>query len=317
MKELCCQSAEELFLLQKKEWTMLRMGYEALSEVEERKVRVMNAEFKIQYNPARLRSSSARIDKESIAARRCFLCAENRPSEQRGIAWRDYTLIVNPYPIFPVHFTIPTVKHTDQRIISRFRDMMQLASVLAGYTVFYNGPECGASAPDHAHFQAGTSGIMPIEAEVESCESEIVAQDGEKAALRIVRGLGRMAFVVDSFDIESGARLFEALYNALDAECGKEPMINVLCIWKKDKGWTTIIFPRAKHRPACYYAHGDERILVSPASVDLGGVFITPLKEDYNRLTATDLQAILDEVCIGESYAADVVGRIKNKTKIK
>ena len=190
-------------------------------------------------------------------------------------------------------------------------------SVLAGYTVFYNGPECGASAPDHAHFQAGTSGIMPIEAEVESCESEIVAQDGEKAALRIVRGLGRMAFVVDSFDIESGARLFEALYNALDAECGKEPMINVLCIWKKDKGWTTIIFPRAKHRPACYYAHGDERILVSPASVDLGGVFITPLKEDYNRLTATDLQAILDEVCIGESYAADIVGRIKNKTKIK
>lgn len=311
MGALSTAAAEELFRLQLQEWRGLAEGYAALGEVRERRIDVGGSEFRIQYNPARICSSAATIDKETIAGRPCFLCDGNRPAMQRGIAWREYTLIVNPYPIFPVHFTIPTAIHTGQRIISRFRDMMSLALELEGYTVFYNGPECGASAPDHAHFQAGTSGIMPIEAEVENAEGEDVAHEGDGARLRAVRGLCRVAMVIESATIDAGVRLFEKLYGALDAATGKEPMINVLCRWTPTKGWTIIVFPRAKHRPSCYYAQGSDRMLISPAAVDLGGLIITPREEDFARLTASDVRQILDEVCIAGHDADNIINRIK------
>lgn len=147
---------------QRAEWPLAARNFDALDGVEVRSIAMPGMDIKVQFNPARIVSSGAKVDARSLAERPCFLCGKNRPAEQRGIDWRGYTVLVNPFPIFPRHLTIPAVGHTPQRIQGRVADMLALAAELPGYTVFYNGPRCGASAPDHMHFQAGNSDFLPI-----------------------------------------------------------------------------------------------------------------------------------------------------------
>lgn len=304
---LSSEKIESLFQHQLKEWATARDNYAALSSVKEKNFVVGNAHYKVQYNPARIVSSAAKVDKASLQKRQCFLCEENRPAEQTGIKWRDYTVILNPFPIFNRHLTIPANTHTVQRIISRIGDMMSLAFELKDFVIFYNGPKCGASAPDHMHFQAGLKGLMPYPSNVKNAVlSEVKTL--RDARLSVAKGVGRVAYLIQSESVEAGEILFDELYDKLPVPAGEyEPMLNVLCWWTEGEGWTVAVFPRRKHRPDCYYAEGDAAYLISPASVDMGGVFITPLEKDFNRVSGDIVQQILDEVCLTEEDAEKLV----------
>ncbi len=293
------------------EWPQAAGNFEALKGVKVKEVELPGWTVKVQFNPARIVSSSAKVDAKSLKERKCFLCAENRPSVQRGIDWGGkYTILINPFPIFPRHLTIPDRTHTDQLIADRIADMMQLASELADYTVFYNGPKCGASAPDHMHFQAGNSDFLTLGTALEDAELKTIATDGE-ATLALVDSLPLKVFVIDATDPAAGQRLFARLYAAIPVPEGeKEPMMNLLC-YATPAGVRLVVIPRKRHRPSFYGTEGEGTMLLSPASVDMGGVFITPLEKDFNALDAAKITQVLDELCLSTAEINTIAENVK------
>ena len=268
--------------------------------------------FHVQFNAARIRSSAAKTDAVSIAHRPCFLCKENRPPTQTSKDWKGkYEILENPFPIFPQHLTIPTYEHIPQQLQGRYADMLALAKEFPQFTVFFNGPRCGASAPDHMHFQAGSRLFMPIEQQWQERIGEHLAVAG-KARLHLMANDPRNSLLMIADDAKDSIILFEKVMQALRRNCTPsnkdphalpleeydegEPDVNVLCYYENNQ-WFTFIFPRTQHRPACYFAEGDDQMVISPASVDLGGVFITVREKDYERLDAIKLEHILREVC--------------------
>ena len=307
------QTIHNLLTEQLASWEMARNNYAALSGVQVKELNVNGIPYKIQFNPARIVSSGAKVDAKSIKERRCFLCPANLPAEQKGIPFEGhYNILVNPFPIFPRHLTVPETAHVNQRIAPRFGDMLDLAQHLTDYTIFYNGPKCGASAPDHAHFQAGNKGFMPIEQDWrEQIAGKVV--DYGQATLWYLNDSPRTTLVIESADRRTALKLFDIIYHSLDIQPDEdEPMMNVLAMYEADK-WIVFIFPRAKHRPACYTAEGDANLLSSPASVDLGGVFITPVEKDFIKITAEDIAQILSEVCLSPTDFQKVRQRIKEQ----
>lgn len=293
-------------------WETARNNYAALAGVQVKELNVRGVRYKVQFNPARIVSSGAKVDDKSIKARKCFLCPANLPAQQKGIPFRGhYQILVNPFPIFPRHLTIPDLEHTPQRIEGRLEDMMALARELTDYTLFYNGPRCGASAPDHAHFQAGNRGFMPIEDDWKNQIAGKIADYG-KASLYWLNDSPRATLVIQSADIASAEHLFGLICRLLPPQPEGEPMLNLLTLYDADR-WTLFVFPRAKHRPACYTAEGDARLLSSPASVDLGGVFITPVEADFHKISAEIMEQILSEVCLSETDFARLRREIKNQ----
>ncbi len=293
------------------EWPQAAGNFAALNDVKVKEIAMLGLNIKVQFNPARIVSSSAKVDAASLKARKCFLCAENRPDVQRGIEWGDrYTILINPFPIFPRHLTIPDRSHTDQLIAGRVADMMRLAADLDGYTVFYNGPRCGASAPDHMHFQAGNSDFLTLGDALEDADLQTIATEGE-STLALAKGLPLNVFVIDTDAPEVGANLFDRLYNAIPVPEGeKEPMMNILC-YATAQGVRLVVIPRKRHRPSFYGTEGDDCMLISPASVDMGGVFITPRPEDFNRIDATIITRIFDELCLSNEEAENIANNIE------
>lgn len=307
------QTINNLLTEQLASWETARSNYAALAHVQVKELDVNGIPYKVQFNPARIVSSGAKVDAKSIQQRKCFLCPANLPPVQKGIPFEGhYNILVNPFPIFPRHLTISEVAHVDQRIAVRFKDMLELAQALTDYIIFYNGPKCGASAPDHAHFQAGNKGFLPIEKDWRGQLAGKVVEYGE-ATLWYLKDAPRATLVIESSNKKHTAALFDAVYHALDTKPGEdEPMMNVLA-WYEEKKWIVCIFPRAKHRPACYTAEGEANLLSSPASVDLGGVFITPIEKDFLKITAEDVAQILSEVCLSEEEFQKVRRRIKER----
>ena len=308
-----CPGADELnafFESQLAEWEFARRNFEALRRIETKTFDLDGFLIRVQFNPARIVSSAAKVDAASVVARKCFLCSENQPPEQRGLPWGDgYRVLVNPYPIFARHFTIPAAEHVPQSIADRYGDMLALARCFDREVVFYNGPRCGASAPDHAHFQAVGKGAMPLEAEVGRFATEKVLEASGAAAYAI-RDYLRGGFVIRSADASAAAACFGKLYEALEVlPADAEPMMNVLT-WYDSDGWTSCVFPRTKHRPACFYGEGATDLLVSPASVELAGVMIVPRKDDFVKITAENIRAIFNEVCIDDSALQRIVGKL-------
>lgn len=293
------------------EWDTAQNNYVALQNVQIKEVQVEGVRYKVQFNPARIVSSGAKVDTVSIQARKCFLCEENRPSVQEGILFKGhYQILVNPFPIFPRHLTIPETTHTPQRIEGRFEDMLELAQALTDYTLFYNGPKCGASAPDHAHFQAGSKWFMPIETVWKTLPKSEVTRYNDGVLYRLNEA-HRSTLVITARTIESASHLFNAIFRTLPQTSEKEePMINLLT-WYEEMQWTVCVFPRSKHRPDCYYAEGIENLLCSPASVDLGGVFITPRETDFQRITAAHIGQILTEICVSSEEMTRICQQIK------
>lgn len=286
-------------------WPMARGNFEALKGVETKELDLDGMRLKVQFNPARIVSSGAKVDAASLAARPCFLCEKNRPAEQTGLDWKGYTVLINPFPIFPRHLTIPDNSHTLQKIEGRMADMISLAAELDGYTVFYNGPRCGASAPDHMHFQAGNSDFLTLAEALEACELKTVATDGD-AVLALADWLPLRVFVIDADSPESAQRLFDRLYRAMPVPEGeREPMMNLLC-YATAAGVRLVVIPRKRHRPSFYGTEGEGTMLLSPASVDMGGVFITPLEKDFDALDASTIVRVFDELCLSH----DEINRI-------
>lgn len=302
---------DNLFKAQLAEWETARINYDALPQTQIIEFKIDNCIYRVQFNPSRIVSSTAKIDNKSISERKCFLCKTNRPTQQKGIVFNGhYDVLVNPFPIFPKHLTIADRNHSPQLINERFGDMLDLAKELENYIIFYNGPKCGASAPDHAHFQAGNKGFLPIESNWRFNTSDKIQIHGNACMYFIDRLPGR-EIVIEADDKTDSISIFETIYNSMEINPKEEePMMNILS-WCEDEKWITIIFPRKKHRPDCYTAEGENNLVISPASVDLGGVFITPLEKDFNKISAIDILSILNEVCI----TADDFTKLKNKIR--
>ncbi len=283
-------------------WPLLRSNHETLNDALIRTFSFDGFTIQIQFNPKRITSSAALVDKESIEKRPCFLCTANRPHEEGSLAFGEYyEILCNPFPIFRKHLTISHVEHTPQVIDSEFSSMLDLSLALPEMVVFYNAPACGASAPDHMHFQAGNRGFLPIEEELNSLLNKhgqvLVKRDGFTAS-SVDDGLRRF-MVLESRQkepIEDAFSLISGFMRRM-AE-GEEPMLNILSYY--NKGWQILVFPREKHRPWQYFDDGDENILLSPAAVDMGGTLITPLEKDFLKIDRGDIEDIFHQIVLTE-----------------
>lgn len=293
------------------EWPLARQNYDALNKVLVRDIDLGGSSVRIQFNPERMRSSAAKIDTKSIQERKCFLCPAHLPAEQRGIPFgKDYQILVNPFPIFPMHLTVPVLDHIDQLIYDRFGDMLDLAETLNDFVVFYNGPKCGASAPDHMHFQAGNKGFLPLEKDVRQLKRNVIISNDEIQCFTL-QGYCRNVIVLESGKKNSVVELFNRIYASLEIKSDeKEPMLNIVT-WFEEGKWISCIFPREVHRPACFYAEGDDNLLISPASVDLGGVCVFPLEKDFNKVTAADIKKVFSEICVNDDNLMKILNKIQ------
>ena len=287
---------EALLAEQLLSWPMARTNYDALAQVQERTLEFDDFAVKVQYNPARMASSGAKIDALTIAKRPCFLCAENRPAEQHSVQWNHYELLVNPYPIFPKHFTI-AAPHEMQKLLPFVGDMLQLAKELPNYIIFYNGPRCGASAPDHRHFQAGNRGFLPLEQDYQRLRLEVpTAQYNSEVQLYMMPPTyGRMVLGLEGSNLEALTETFTEIYEQWQIEPQEEPMMNVVC-WQEAGIWQLLMIPRKAFRPWQYGSGDAPELMVSPATVEMGGVIITPIAAHFERINADDVMDIYGQV---------------------
>lgn len=311
-------AAEYLFHSQMNSWELLKKNYNALKNVKPKSFWFDGFKIKVQFNPERMKSTAAEVDEESIANRKCFLCINNLPAEQKGILLRDkFILLCNPYPIFPQHFTISLLKHEPQRIDENFDELLDLTKLLApGYILVYNGPACGASAPDHLHFQVGTKLFMPIEDDIQQLKNDygiVVNEDDEVSISFINDGIRRLIFI----ESKGPSKITGAFKKIIDVYKGFsvnsiEPMMNIICSYDIEFGWSVIIFLRSKHRPECFYSRDPEKILVSPAAIDLGGVLVTPREEDYAKMDEDLVWNILDEISFDKKAFSILTEKLKD-----
>ena len=298
-------------------WDDARQRYRDLECVQTRELDTDTFSLAVQWNPARMVSTGSKIDAKSIAERPCFLCQKNQPKEQmRRVIDGKVLLLVNPYPILPVHLTLPTLKHQPQRIQMLYIEMLRLAERNPDLTLLYNGPHCGASAPDHAHLQAVSSGVLPLQQSWQRLSRnlvEIVKKDDDEGIWRIA-DYPAAAFVIRSHSIESGEQLFRKLYKCLPPSMDNtEPMMNVIC-WNNGDGILSVVLPRRKHRPDCYTATGDEQYIISPGAIDMAGLIITPREEDFRRVTPELIIAIYQEVSLTDEQMQQVVERLQDQS---
>ena len=269
-----------------------------------------------QFNPARLVSTGAKIDKATLAKRPCFLCEKNRPGEQIILPFGEgFDILVNPFSILPVHFTIPSRHHQLQAIAENYVQIHRLLRTYPQLMVFYNGPKCGASAPDHLHFQAGTSGILPLQRDwqrLRETSIPLLKLNGAEGIYEI-KDYICPAFAIVSHTEKHDKELFNYLYESLPLkEDETEPMMNIVA-WRSEEGFVSVVFPREKHRPDCYSAEGEAQCLVSPGSLDMAGLLILPRQSDFEGMTAERAEAILREVSLSNEAMVEVVKRICNR----
>lgn len=311
--------AKELLSKQLVTWPLAQENYRALAT----KVRIKSFDMggftvKVQYNPARSVSSFAKLDQMSLQTRKCFLCKENLPEEQIGLTFGyDYLVLCNPYPIFPEHFTITACRHIDQMILPRLHDFLELARRMEAFTIFYNGPRSGASAPDHAHFQAVTRSVMPLDNEWEMLlngHGRLLWEQTNGQLYAFDRYL-RNGFIIHAKTEEAATSCFRAVYDSLDKSDNEvEPKMNLFAQYI-NKTWMLVVIPRRLHRPIQFHAEGTEQVLCSPGAADVGGLFITSREEDFDKMTPALLRNIYEQVCFTDAemkkIAQTIVGRCK------
>ncbi len=297
------------------DWPLAAANFKGLEKVQERTYSYEEFVIRTQFNPERMRSSVAEVDKKTIAARQCFLCNENRPKEQGAIEFGDdFLILVNPFPIFKNHFTITCNRHIDQRFIGNAKTLLELAKAMKGFTVFYNGPECGASAPDHLHFQAGESSFMPVTEDFERLKhSERHLLSGKNSNVWAFDNYLRKMISIETSSMDEALEIIGLYYQHFSAMQPEkvEPMMNALCSWNAGK-WTIHLFPRKAHRPSHFYEEGEMQILISPGSVDFGGVFILPRREDFDKITSENIVDILQQVCLDQETFQELTGQLQN-----
>ena len=304
-------SISRFFNRQLEVWTDARHRFRDLKHVETRQ---FSDQLKLQWNPARIVSTGAKIDKKTLGERPCFLCDKNRPKEQMSKQIDEkFHLLVNPFPILPVHFTIPARKHQPQLIYKNYGEMHRFISLHSDLMVFYNGPKCGASAPDHLHFQAGTNGILPLQTNWQRLSrnlTDIISLNDEEK-ISVVRDFIVPAFVIISKSAESDEALFRRLYKAMPQRGDEtEPMMNIIS-WRKGEEFISVVIPREKHRPEAYFAEGDAQFVVSPGALDMSGLIITPREEDFRKLTEEKALSLLQECGVSEEKMNAIIAILK------
>ena len=290
---------DRFFEKQLHEWTMARENHEALTHVWCRELATakLPAPLRVQCNPARLVSTGAKIDKASIATRPCFLCSKNRPEEQQSLDLNDdFEWLVNPFPILQRHYTIAAKQHQPQRFLDAYDAMIEAVKALPeDYIVFYNGPKCGASAPDHLHLQAGISKGIPL--------IEYTRGLNPEHPLQAISPFGYLVYLIrDAENTDTFNQLYAQLPIPQDEY---EPYMNVVAYQQNGQVFLLVI-PRRVHRPYCYNADGEAKYLISPGALDMCGLIVTPRAEDYERLTASKAIDILSEVGVRTEPTIDV-----------
>ena len=305
---------QRFFNRQLEKWDDARKRYYDLRNVKTRELAVGASSIQVQWNPARIGSTGARIDAKTIAERPCFLCEQNRPKEQaKKSIDSQYDLLVNPFPILPIHFTIPSVRHEPQLIRESYGEIHKLLNDYPELMVFYNGPKCGASAPDHAHFQAGTSGLLPLQMSWQRLSRNLtkIISLNDDEDISLIEEYPCPALLIRSHSQYGDEQLFLRLYDALpQREDETEPMMNIVS-WRRDDEYLSVVFPRRKHRPDCYYAEADRQYLVSPGALDMAGLIITPRQEDFERLTPETALGILHEVSLSKDELQQVIDQLR------
>lgn len=308
------EMVEELLNCQIENWDLVHANYCALNNVKTRQLSIKDFPVLLQFNPERIRSSAAQIDAATLKKRPCFFC--HRPKEQQSITlYNTFDILVNPYPISDGHLTMPFRWHKEQQILPFYEDMLVFAYDLREYSIIYNGPKCGASAPDHMHFQAIKRSSLPIEENIRRASKEIIMQR-HNTTLYALNDYMTSVLLIASSNVQEAAWTFNHLYEQLEVKEGdSEPMMNV-AVWVNDENVSyTCIFLRKELRPSCFYAEGDANILISPATVEMAGLFITPLEKDFEKVTAADLETILKEVSISEEEKDELVVKLRQSFK--
>ena len=302
-------------------WPLAAENYRDLKKVETKKLNIGGLEIIVQHNPCRKLSSEAALDKKSLSERPCFLCPENRPAQQSHIEFegrkgRKYRVTLNPYPIFPSHLVISSFEHTPQSIWRRYQDLLDFVKENNEYLGFYNGPVSGASAPDHQHFQACPQELLPLQVRVDEL---LDSGDGKtlgfmtnvkEARLFHLNEYARGVFVLCGGTAKSVAKLFYRLLDCAPVPEGSdEPKLNLFA-WTSGGEYRSIVIFREKHRPHNYWSTGSDHLAMSPGCADLGGVFVAPKREDYDKLDTRMLSQVIDEITIGEETERDIIWRL-------
>ena len=311
---------QRFFNRQLEKWEAARQRYHDLRGAKTRELAVGTYSIQVQWNPARMVSTGAKMDQKTIAERPCFLCEKNRPKEQiKKEVDGQYELLVNPFPILQQHFTIPSLRHQPQRILESYGEIHKLLEEFPEMMVFYNGPQCGASAPDHAHFQAGTSGLLPLQTSWQrlSRNRTTLVSLNDDEDISMIDEYPCTALLIRSRSQYGDEQLFRRLYEALEGvgsqnsgDSGVEPMMNIVA-WRCDDDFLSVVFPRTKHRPDCYYKSGGEQFVISPGALDMAGLIITPRQEDYERLTPEIALGILDEITLKGEALQQLIDALK------
>ena len=303
---------QRFFNRQLEKWEAARQRYHDLRSAKVRELAVGTYSIQVQWNPARMVSTGAKMDQKTIAERPCFLCEKNRPKEQiKKEIDGQYELLVNPFPILQQHFTIPSLKHQPQRILDSYGEIHKLLEDFPEMMVFYNGPLCGASAPDHAHFQAGTSGLLPLQMSWQRLSRNLtpLVSLNDDEGIALIDEYPCTALLIRSRSQYGDEQLFRRLYEALPA-ADPEPMMNIVA-WRCNDDFLSVVFPRTKHRPDCYYKEGNGQFVISPGALDMAGLIITPRQEDFERLTPEIALSILDEITLKGEALQHVIDTLK------
>ncbi len=313
LSDLCSQLHDQQY----RSWEFMRKNYDALHRVRTRRIICDGFDVTVQYNPARMKSTNAETDELSIASRPCFLCQQNLPGEQKGILYRESTLILcNPFPIFPYHFTVGSILHVQQNLESHLEILFDIAKDLDSlYTIFYNGAKCGASAPDHFHFQACPSGILPIELLTAIANRRKILGEYSHTSIKLIRNIGRTCLLLEGKEKDGFIKCVQTIIDSLKKISGKdeEPMVNILLL-RLDGLWRMFIFPRTLHRPSMFFVNGEAKMIISPASVDMSGLIITPREEDFIKLKKEDIKEIYREVSMPEEVITKIISRLNDVT---
>lgn len=283
--------AIQFFQQQLSNWALAKKNFADLALIQTKKVPFDGFDIFIQFNPARIASSGAKLDTKSIAARKCFLCPENRPKEQKWIDVENYELLVNPFPIFPTHFTIASKKHVNQEIKPYFSDLLRFSKALSNFVVFYNGANCGASAPDHLHFQAGTKDFLPLFEDYQRLKEKnaVRVSDGKDVEVFLLKNYLRTVFCIETNTQMNAEKAFSALLEKTSES------VNIAAYFENEN-WYIFVFPRKAFRPWQYNADENKQLLVSPGTAEMAGVLITPLKEHFDKINKADIESIYEQV---------------------
>lgn len=302
-------------------WPMAAENYRNLKKAETKHLDVGGLKVLAQYNPCRRISSEAPLDKKSISERPCFLCPENRPAEQTNIEFegrkgRKYRVTLNPYPIFPSHLVISGFDHTPQSIWHRYQDLLDFVKENQEYLGFYNGPQSGASAPDHMHFQACPQGLMPLQNRVDE-----LLDSGEGGTLKFLTNVkearlfqldeyARGVFVLRGTTAKSTAKLFYRLLDCAPVpEDSDEPRLNLIA-WCHGGEYRSAVIFREKHRPHNYFSTDSDHLAMSPGCADMAGVYVVPEKEDFDKLDSRILSQVVEEVAASEATEKEIIWRL-------